>query len=86
MRLGRSSGIAKYLSVYNEEAGYPERLQRKGRFCVARDPTGYGKSVCLPISPLVSLMVNQVSSLRSRGVPAVVKGALIRVCWPLREI
>ena len=50
-------------------------------------PTGYGKSVCyeclpflydmklsvvLVVSPLVSLMVDQVSSLRSRGVPAAI--------------
>ena len=46
-------------------------------------------SVVLIVSPLVSLMVDQVSSLRSRVcllVSLVVKAALIRACQPLREI
>ncbi len=54
----------------------------RGRDCVAVLPTGGGKSICyqvpallspglsLVVSPLLSLMQDQVAALRTRGVPA----------------
>ena len=56
-------------------------LQGKDALCVM--PTGSGKSICyqipallfpgvtLVISPLISLMNDQVSAMRNRGIPAV---------------
>ena len=69
------------------EAGYPGRLRRATGYgksvCYECLPFLYDmkldrhlseqeRSVVLVISPLVSLMVDQVSSLRSRGVPAAI--------------
>jgi ATP-dependent DNA helicase RecQ len=54
----------------------------RGRDCLALLPTGGGKSVCfalpavlrpgltLVVSPLISLMQDQVAALRKRGIPA----------------
>jgi ATP-dependent DNA helicase RecQ len=59
----------------------------RGRDCLAVLPTGGGKSLCyqvpalllphltLVVSPLISLMQDQVAALRSRGVPAAYLGS-----------
>ena len=40
------------------------------------DGTGGGCSIVLVVSPLVSLMVDQVASLRSRGVSTAIIGCI----------
>ena len=91
---GAGEALTKIFGYHSFRPGQQELVEGllKGRDVLGVMPTGSGKSLCyqipamvlngttLVISPLISLMKDQVTALRLRGIPVAFLNSVAK-CW-----